>query len=424
MKIACKNCGANVIFDPDNNNLYCNTCNTSMPMYELNISDVKYDRYHCNSCGAELLVDENTLITECSYCGSTELYRKYLDEDFKPEIIIPFTFSQKKVKSIFEEYLKKNYISKNKIKKEYKIDKIRGVYVPCVFWEYHIEAYDNEQYPLKDKPLFKEQVLKIFSFCDFSKKIPNRIIKEIGPYPLEDFISKNYNPIYTMGFSIEKGDEYSEKNQIKIKEVEKYLEKEILDNIVKDKDNVDKMQSKLGNLITSKILNIKKVKKVSVLVPIYLLNVIKKNKTETFAINGFDKKVIGKLRADFNWTNTSFSFKITTILFAIMIMVMAWFITIVPNKIDALLSFGVTILYLFLLGTFSVLLSCWNNIKEKIRLRKKKFKIWIYSSSEKRNSKKSQKFKASLFDINDKAIYINGVRNTHQIRREEYLRWK
>lgn len=424
MKIACLNCGANVVFDPDNNNLYCDTCKTSMPMYELDIDDIKYDRYLCNSCGAELLVDENSIITDCSYCGSKELFRKYLNEDYKPEVIIPFTFSPKKVKSIFEEYLKNNHVSAKKIGKNYCVSEVRGVYVPCVFWEYQIEAYNYHDKTSKNKTLSKNKVLKIFSFCDFSKKIPNKIIKEIGPYPLEDFISKNYNPIYTMGFAIERGDEYSKKNIEKIKKIEENLEKGYINTIIGKEKNIDNVKSKIKNIMGARVVNIKKVKRVNVLVPIYFLHMINDNSRESFAINGFDEKVIGKLNTQLGKLIKSIFSREVLALFFIMITVMIVFTLTSSEKILMLKtsvgSLLYILLYLILLVILpNIVLSFFSTLREK----KKEMKSWIYLTNNNDKIKFEEK-SMNFFDEFDKPIYINGIRTNHQIRKEEYLRKK
>lgn len=51
--------------------------------------------YHCQSCGAELLADEYTSATICSFCGNPSLWEDRLSGEFSPSSVIPFRLTGK-----------------------------------------------------------------------------------------------------------------------------------------------------------------------------------------------------------------------------------------------------------------------------------------------------------------------------------------
>ena len=46
--------------------------------------------FHCPNCGAEMMTDENTAATFCSFCGSPTLIEERLSGILKPKYLIPF----------------------------------------------------------------------------------------------------------------------------------------------------------------------------------------------------------------------------------------------------------------------------------------------------------------------------------------------
>ena len=112
MKIACLNCGANLIFAPHNGQCYCHHCGnySSIDILEkvMKLDDVIYNHYICSSCGAELISDENTIISNCAYCGSNELVKRHLEGFFQPKQIIPFKIDKNQALDYYKEYIKKN----------------------------------------------------------------------------------------------------------------------------------------------------------------------------------------------------------------------------------------------------------------------------------------------------------------------------
>lgn len=88
--------------------------------------------FSCSACGAELVCDENTMATECCYCGNPAMIPGRFSNMLKPDYIIPF----KKTKQEAMDALKKFYEGKQLLPdlftQQNRIEAIQGMYVP--FW--------------------------------------------------------------------------------------------------------------------------------------------------------------------------------------------------------------------------------------------------------------------------------------------------
>ena len=118
----CPNCGAPLQFSPKAKTVTCDYCDTKFDVQTLeNLYVQKEARaaeadaarrvhwktaeagqdwsedeaarlqtYTCSSCGAEIVCDENTMATECCYCGNPTLIPSRFSGMLKPDYIIPF----------------------------------------------------------------------------------------------------------------------------------------------------------------------------------------------------------------------------------------------------------------------------------------------------------------------------------------------
>ena len=105
----CPACNSSISFNPKEQKWKCEYCGSSYTVEEMqqhqNSSTEKnnqkqetskaedpglYISYKCQSCGAEILADEQTSATFCVYCGNTAILKSKLDGAFAPDCIIPF----------------------------------------------------------------------------------------------------------------------------------------------------------------------------------------------------------------------------------------------------------------------------------------------------------------------------------------------
>ena len=57
--------------------------------------DGTFKTYVCDSCGGEIITDDNTAATSCPYCGNSVVVPKQFEGMLKPDLIIPFKLDKK-----------------------------------------------------------------------------------------------------------------------------------------------------------------------------------------------------------------------------------------------------------------------------------------------------------------------------------------
>jgi len=96
--------------------------------------------FTCSSCGAEIVCDENTMATECCYCGNPTMLPSRFSGMLKPDYIIPF----KKTKEEAVAALKKFYEGKPLLPDAFtannRVEAIQGMYVPFWLFDADIDA--------------------------------------------------------------------------------------------------------------------------------------------------------------------------------------------------------------------------------------------------------------------------------------------
>ena len=244
----CPNCGSNLFFDTEHHSMMCGNCGSVFDpetldrtgSFALSNPEKDYDgkiemseddkRRHeivCNSCGAQIVTDENTSATFCAFCGSPAIVTRRLTREFKPDYIIPFAFGKDKAVSLFKEHcddighLPKNYIN------DEVLAKMTGLYVPTWIISSEVEARlngiarvgrvtdhiyeenagsgtvtsDNYSQRIYAKAKFR---LKDIPF-DGEKKFPDRLMSAAEPFDFTELVP--FRPEYLQGYFAEKYDE-------------------------------------------------------------------------------------------------------------------------------------------------------------------------------------------------------------------------
>lgn len=166
----CPNCGGSIEFDSSKQKLKCPYCDTVFDIDDIKAyvdikkEDVEDDMsweshagqewnddeasnmnvYTCNSCGGELVTDENTAATSCPFCGSPVILTGRLAGDLKPDLVIPFKLDKKYAKEKLKEHVNSKKLVPDLFKEENHIDEIKGMYVP--FWIFDADAEADARY--------------------------------------------------------------------------------------------------------------------------------------------------------------------------------------------------------------------------------------------------------------------------------------
>ena len=147
---SCPNCGGKLVFSAEKQNFYCEWCASEFnetDLQNINPADSELrsqsaaevqnfqnntNLYVCDSCGAEIIADENTAAAFCCYCHSPVTLKGRLSGDYCPEKIIPFTKTKENAIAGFKEWCGKKWFLPSGFKSEATLKKITGLYVP--YW--------------------------------------------------------------------------------------------------------------------------------------------------------------------------------------------------------------------------------------------------------------------------------------------------
>ncbi len=161
----CPACGGPLHFDSETQKLKCDYCDSTYSPTEIeelynkkeaegskDVSEQDWTdseladmhAYRCPSCGAEIIVDENTAATSCPYCNNPTINATQFEGALKPNYVIPFTLTKEDaVQSLKTFYKGKPFLPKA-FSSDNHIDEIKGLYVP--FWLYDNLAHINADY--------------------------------------------------------------------------------------------------------------------------------------------------------------------------------------------------------------------------------------------------------------------------------------
>lgn len=154
----CPNCGSGLFYDPKTKGLKCKSCssiadftkskeNLKNPFVEgSNVENNEWAKesrvFHCDTCGAEVVVTGFDVTTNCPYCGSTYVSQTDQLPGLKPDRVVPFAFDEKDAVTMFAKGVKKKFFVPRVFKKCIPENKVRGLFVPT----FTFDADTDSQY--------------------------------------------------------------------------------------------------------------------------------------------------------------------------------------------------------------------------------------------------------------------------------------
>lgn len=321
----CPCCGAPLSFDAKTQNIVCDYCNT-----ELDINDVKsYNEelfnskpdnldwsgqqyseyspeelaylnvYHCDSCGGELICDDNTSATTCPYCGSNVILKGRLSGAYKPDFIIPFKNDKEQITASMNKFLKGKLFLPKVFKSENKINEIKAMYAP--YWLYTADAdgkvtFKGEKRRSWVSGDYRYDEVKYYSLVrggrigfdnipvDGSRMLPDALMESIEPFYFGD--AKPFETAYLSGY-------LSDKYDVDQDECYQRATTRIVEGTIDAFRKTISGYSSVSYSHSNLSLEDKTVK--YALYPVWLLNSTWKNKKFSFAMNGETGKMSGNL---------------------------------------------------------------------------------------------------------------------------------
>lgn len=305
----CPSCGGNMLFDARMGMLKCEQCDNEMPVEAYQETDAKeeanaYDnegkrQYRCPSCGATLVTDIYTAATTCAYCGSPNIIEEQVDEQFKPDVVLPFQIERKEAEAKLKAWCKNglltpsDFLERNAVK-----TKLQGIYVP--FWVYDIatdariaascekirvsrsgNTETTKRYKYHVKRAGKSTFAKIPR--DASKRMDNKKMDLLEPFQQDK--AKTFSGAYLSGYSAERYSETKDEVYDRAKEIAVQYAVDELRETIMGYDTVSITAEHVEECCT----NVEYA-----LYPVWHYEYMYHNKLYEFMLNGQTGKVVGK----------------------------------------------------------------------------------------------------------------------------------
>ncbi len=312
----CPGCGAPIEFTAGTGKLVCNYCGTHVSVDQMNEETDKFqceveslekedkqygdfDAFKCSNCGAEILTDDNTSATNCSYCGSPAILRERLTGQLMPDTVIPFRTNKEDAKNKYRSWIKTGILTPSAFKREATINEIKGIYVP--FWLYDFNCHvqmdasaekvrrerkgDTEYTHTSHYHISRDMKDRYERIpADASEKMPDDIMDKLEPFDYRE-LTKFEMP-YLSGFNSEKFTYTQEEMNIRAERRARQYAYEECVNSISGYASVRVMHSNV---------NLQRTKAEYSLLPVWMLNYTYKGKNYFFAINGQTGRIVGKL---------------------------------------------------------------------------------------------------------------------------------
>lgn len=324
MEYKCPNCAAPLIFDSSAQQMKCEYCDSSFSMEQLEEmdkileaesqgDDLNWETYEgqdmegltgyiCESCGAQIAGDTNTVATECVYCGNPVVLSGQISGINKPDYVIPFKLDKEAAKTALRNFYKGKRLLPKMFKTENRIDKITGLYVP--FWLFDcdadariifdattVETWYSGEYRYTRTKHYSATRSGSIGFdripVDGSSKMDDAYMDAIEPFHYDDMV--DFQTAYLAGYLADKYDVDSEASIPRANQRVKNSTEEAFRSTVTGYDTVN---------IRSSNVHIKEGSIKYAMLPVWILNTKYHDKIYTFAMNGQTGKLVGKLPVD------------------------------------------------------------------------------------------------------------------------------
>lgn len=153
----CPNCGGHVVFDPKLQKIKCEYCDSifdptpedlaeinqqNQPTVSVKEADDHYEAnvFTCPQCGGEIISDENTAVTFCSYCGGSTVLQGRLSKIKAPDYVIPFQLDKEQAREAYERVLRHSLFAPTRLKKDTVVERFRGIYMPYWIYDFKTEG--------------------------------------------------------------------------------------------------------------------------------------------------------------------------------------------------------------------------------------------------------------------------------------------
>lgn len=323
----CPCCGGAITFDSTLQKMKCPFCNTEFDMETLAdyddglqeaSSSMEWETsagsqwqegeteglrsYVCQSCGGEIVGDENTAATACPFCGNPVVMMGQFSGALKPDLVIPFKLDKMAAKAGLQKHLSGKRLLPEIFKDQNHIDEIKGVYVP--FWLFDADADAHVRYRATKVRVWSDSNYNYTETShylvrrggsvgfehvpvDGSSKIPDDLMESIEPYDFSDAV--DFRTAYLVGYLADKYDVDAEQS---IKRANARVKKSTEEAFASTVQGYETVIAETSNI------NLRRGKAKYALYPVWILNTTWNGSKYTFAMNGQTGRFVGDLPVD------------------------------------------------------------------------------------------------------------------------------
>lgn len=311
----CPACNGPLRFDGAAGRLTCDHCDSSFDVATVEAeyaerqtkadaliwapTDESSSTYTCSSCGAQLVGDGITAISNCPYCGNPVLVPGMLAGSFKPDLVIPFKLDRASAVEALAGYHKGKKFLPKAFKDQNHIQEIQGVYVP--FWLYDAHSSGEAWFEAFNTRIFTEGEYRITETdhydafrsgsmqfervpVDGSSKMPDAHMDAIEPYDYGELVP--YSVAYLPGFLASRYDEDDITCRGRAEERIAASVEGALNSTVTGYDSVT---------CTRSSANVQWKEALCALLPVWMLSTIWNDEVFLFAMNGQTGRIVGNL---------------------------------------------------------------------------------------------------------------------------------
>ena len=279
------------------NEAYGETTPTEAEVQTQNEFEEHTNLYHCASCGAQIMCDDQQTALFCYYCHNPVILSGKLTGEYKPGKIIAFKFNKESALDTFRKWVQKRHFVPDDFRSEQQLDKVTGLYVP--FWVADcdvkadftaigktVRSWTSGSYrytETKEYNVVRRGNITVNGIpADGESKIEDLLMESIEPFNYDEL--QPFSMTYLTGFFADKYD--VDKAQVfpRIKSRASQAGKKII------RDSIGSYSSLSVN---SEQYNIMKTDWEYMMLPVWFMTYNYNNKIYEFAINGQTGKLAG-----------------------------------------------------------------------------------------------------------------------------------
>lgn len=221
--IECPNCGSNLKFDIETQDMGCKHCGAHFNPYEFEkITEDEMEKeyfdttvFTCPQCNGEMFSTDTDATAFCSFCGASNILYSRIQKSLRPKYILPFTKTKEDCKEAYIKIAKKAFFAPKELKDINYIDSFRGIYTPYWYYDAHqsgsckLEGTISERYREYIYTEHFDLTGNIDSYYeglnyDASSSFDDLISQKVAPFDVKR--RKEFTPAFLSGFYADTAD--------------------------------------------------------------------------------------------------------------------------------------------------------------------------------------------------------------------------